>query len=148
MALAIFLNKFAVNKIPFITYLGIFVVIVLVFALSILSFSIHSRFDKIIIKIIDLILLPTLGFAPLIIGLIYNRTYISKMLTTPLFQILGKSSYVFYLIHMGIVVHVLHKIFTNYTFLFISVNIIAIIMYMFLESPINKYIRNRFSSTK
>jgi peptidoglycan/LPS O-acetylase OafA/YrhL len=47
-------------------------------------------------------LLP-LPVALLLWGLIFDHTWLQRLLQTRLFDLLGKSSYVFYLIHQGVI---------------------------------------------
>jgi peptidoglycan/LPS O-acetylase OafA/YrhL len=79
-------------------------------------------------------------------GLIYERTWISKMLSTRLFVLLGKSSYSFYLIHMGFIEHFVRTNFThNYLLNFPILILISILLYLYVENPINQKLRNQFS---
>ncbi|SFA88597.1 Peptidoglycan/LPS O-acetylase OafA/YrhL, contains acyltransferase and SGNH-hydrolase domains [Flavobacterium swingsii] len=146
ISLAIFIKKFENLNFRVITYFGLFSICFFVFLLSILKVGDGYGTDCMFGKIINTLLLPLFGIAPLFIGLIFEKTLISKILESRLFQILGKSSYVFYLIHMGIFVAVLNKIGENYIFHFVSLNIIAIILYQCLELPVNNYLRTKFSS--
>lgn len=148
ISLAIFLKNFKDFKPPHTTYFGLIMIIGFIFVMSILRVSVGTILDKIIIKLLELVFLPTFGFAALIFGLIKNKTFISKILQTKIFQILGKSSYIFYLIHMGVFVKILSKFSTNYIFLFLVINFIAIILFLTLESPVNNYIRIRFNKKR
>ena len=58
-------------------------------------------------------------------------------------QLLGKSSYVFYLIHMGIFVVILNKVSTNELFQFFMLNIIAVLIYKLIEHPLHLYIKQK-----
>ncbi|RXR19273.1 acyltransferase [Flavobacterium amnicola] len=95
-------------------------------------------------KGINTVLLPLLGFLPLFYGLISEETWLSRILKTPLFQLLGKSSYVFYLLHMGIFYIALNKVTSSYSLLFLGLNAISILLYLGLEKPLNNYIRLKF----
>ena len=141
ISLAIFIKKFQDLNFRFITYFGLFSICFFVFLLSILKVGDGFGTNCIFGKIINTLLLPLFGIAPLFMGLMYEKTLISKTLESRLFQILGKSSYVFYLIHLGIFVTILNKIGENYIFHFVSLNIIAIILYKYLELPINLFLR-------
>lgn len=95
-------------------------------------------------KVMNTIVLPVFGFLPLFYGLISEETWLSKLLKTNLFQLLGKSSYAFYLIHMGLFSIALHKITNSYTLVFLGLNGISILLYLYLEKPVNTYIRTKF----
>ena len=64
-------------------------------------------------------------------------------------ELLGKASYVFYLIHVGIVRTFVGAILSKlalgylprYLIMFIVLNLIAIGIYVFIEDPLNKVIR-------
>ena len=95
-------------------------------------------------KVINTLVLPLIGICPFFYGLLRENSIISKMLSSKLFLLLGKSSYVFYLIHMGVFSLLLRKFTSNYLLIFISLNILAIILYKYVEEPVNLYIRNTF----
>ena len=81
-------------------------------------------------------------------GLITERSFIKSFLQTSLMQLLGKSSYVFYLIHFGIINSWLVSIIStgnNYVdlfIIFISLNVISIMLFKIVEEPLNGYIRS------
>lgn len=143
MSLAIFIKKIENLNFRFITYIGFILICFFVYLLSIFKGVNGYGTDCIFGKIINTLLLPLFGIVPLFIGLIFEKTIISNILTSKLFQILGKSSYVFYLIHMGVFATVLNKISSNYVFHFLVLNIIAIFLYQYLELPLNSFIRNK-----
>lgn len=146
ISLAIFSKKFQISKFRFVTYFGLFSICFFVYILSILKGDNSNGTDCFLGKVINTVALPLFGIAPLFIGLIYEKTFFSKILESKLFQILGKSSYVFYLIHMGFFLTILAKISDNYIFHFLSLNILAIILYKFVEAPLNLFLRNYFIS--
>lgn len=146
MGLAIFIKKYEISRFGFFTYFGIISICGCVFLLSAVKGANAYGTDCLTGKIINTFWLPLLGILPLFLGLIYEKTIISKALGSSLFQILGKSSYVFYLIHIGIFVTVLNKISDNYLFLFLALNGISILLYKYIEAPLNVLIRSRFKS--
>ena len=146
ISLAIFIKKFKDLKLIFLTYFGLFSICFFVLLLSTIKIANGNGTDCMFGKIINSLLLPLFGIAPLFIGLVYERTLISRILESKLFQILGKSSYVFYLIHMGIFGLVLHKFSTNYLFIFIVLNLISVLLYTYFEKPLNRFIRVKFSN--
>jgi peptidoglycan/LPS O-acetylase OafA/YrhL len=96
-------------------------------------------------KLINTFMLPLLGILPFYYGLLKEKTFISKILSSNLFELLGRSSYTFYLIHMGIFSIVLHKITTSYILIFLVLNIMSILLYKYIEEPLNTTIRAKFS---
>ena len=123
------------------TYLGLLGIILSI--CSLVSLKVEGGFgvDTLTGKVINTIVLPVFGIAPLFLGLIKEKTFISDFFSTKALQLLGKSSYIFYLIHLGIVVTILNKITENQWFVFISLNLISILLYLYIENPLNKLIR-------
>lgn len=75
-------------------------------------------------------------------GLLTEATRVRRLLSSTLLQILGKSSYVFYLIHMG----VLHDWLTghvtaNTAAVFLLLNALAVAGHYGFEEPINRWLR-------
>jgi peptidoglycan/LPS O-acetylase OafA/YrhL len=113
------------------------------------------------------LILP-IGIAFFYFGLIKERSIVRKFLSSATMQLLGKSSYIFYLIHIGIIAN-FAKIWTRsgvdafYNWLdfkgfdwlsehlndsvlfigtvFILLNLVSIILYKTIEEPVNLYIR-------
>ena len=87
------------------------------------------------------VLLP-FAVAVLFYGLIAERTWVSKVLSTSFFDLLGKSSYVFYLIHVG-VISVLIKVYIihNSIIQFVLLNVLAVLLYKFVESPLHSWFK-------
>jgi len=83
--------------------------------------------------------------ALLILGLATEKTLLNKILSSNLFQILGKSSYTLYLVHWGIFSYLLGIMTGNNTILLIiAVQILAILLWRFIEEPLNTKISNYF----
>jgi peptidoglycan/LPS O-acetylase OafA/YrhL len=113
------------------------------------------------------VVLP-IGIALFYFGLIKESTVVRKVLSSSIMQLLGKSSYIFYLIHIGVIAN-FTKIITrngieksfnwmdehglewfpehiNDTFLFLGIafiilNLISIVLYKTIEEPVNLAIR-------
>ena len=96
---------------------------------------------------INNLILPIFAVSALFYGLLTEKTWFSRFLSTPVMELLGKSSYIFYLIHMGIISSGLLSISTNLIFHFVSLNLVSILLYKFFEDPMNHFIRRKFSST-
>jgi len=140
IGLALILRKFSFNFKGF-TYIGLAGIILSLCALVSLQVDAGFGVDNFTGKIINTIVLPVFGIAPLFLGLIKEKTFISNFFSSKTLQLLGKSSYIFYLIHLGIFVTILNKFFINQWFLFFSLNIISIVFYLYIEAPLNKLIR-------
>lgn len=95
--------------------------------------------------------------AMLFYGLITENTILKKILSSNIFILLGKASYVFYLIHAGIVRAfcelILRHIYpgnstiyhvAQYVIMFIIINLISIFIYLHIEEKLHKYF-NKFN---
>jgi peptidoglycan/LPS O-acetylase OafA/YrhL len=141
--LALYLKekKFSDKSGSVFTYSGIAGLVIVIFALSVAAKNESGLVFETTWIIIHNFLSP-LPVALLLIGLIYESTIVSKLFSSDIMQLLGKSSYTFYLIHLG----VFHKLFVfniaeNLILLLIFVTALSIVLYKFVEEPINKIIR-------
>lgn len=109
-----------------------------------------------------------IGIAFFYFGVIKERSLIRKFLSTATMQLLGKSSYIFYLIHIGVIANFAKQwtrtgvdAFYNWldtngydwlsehlndsvlfiAIVFILLNLISILLYKTIEEPVNLYIR-------
>lgn len=93
-------------------------------------------------RLIEIIFLSVFCIAPILLGLIKEKTFLSKLLSTKLFIVLGKSSYAFYLIHIGFIANLVYiNISENKIVIFIILNFISVVIYKYIEEPLNLYIR-------
>jgi len=91
--------------------------------------------------IVNNILLPV-GVCFLLWGLIKEKTIFSKILSNKIVIFLGKTSYVFYLIHAGILADFITRFSANNLLLkFIELQLLAIMLFLFIEKPANELIR-------
>ncbi len=100
-------------------------------------------------------------------GLLTESTLLKKILSYPFIQLLGKSSYIFYLIHLGYIYDFLHhsfdvlndKVFARYdawgvdwhspfeyeglnlVYAFLLLNALSVLLFKLVEEPLNHYIR-------
>ena len=100
-------------------------------------------------------------------GLLTEQTVLKGILAHPFVELLGKSSYIFYLIHLGWMYTLLHGgintlndyVFTlydqwgkdwhspfeyeslNIIFVFILLNVVSVMLFKLIEEPLNLYIR-------
>lgn len=98
-------------------------------------------------------------------GLIRERTLLQRILSSRLANLLGRSSYAFYLVHVGVVrdaclrflvraadlfgpragaaaVGLLQRVGV----LFVVVNVLSILLYKLVEAPANRFLRRQFGS--
>ncbi|MDB5153969.1 MAG: acyltransferase [Mucilaginibacter sp.] len=168
--LALFVRKGGLertNKIRF-TYIGFIMIFVCVGVMSRLaipqgwSAGLHNPFGI----VTNNYLLPVC-IAMFFYGLITESSHLKKILANPFVELLGKSSYIFYLVHLGYMNHMLHNLFNwlnagafslydqwgvdwhspfeydslNLLYAFIVLNAISIFLFKFIEEPLNHYIR-------
>ena len=150
------------------TYVGFFMIFVCVWIMSLLPIpkgqeaGLHNP-----LGIITNNYLLALSIALFFYGILTETTLLKKILATRFVELLGKSSYIFYLVHLGYMYNFLHFGFNwlnDYTFVlydkwgvdwsspfqydslnllyaFIVLNIISITLFKLIEEPLNHYIR-------
>ncbi len=77
------------------------------------------------------------------LGLIQDDSYLKRVLSTPISQLLGKASYAFYLIHLGFIANFLYSQNITGLSFFLALNVIAIALFKFVEEPLNHWLRKR-----
>jgi peptidoglycan/LPS O-acetylase OafA/YrhL len=87
------------------------------------------------------LVLPVFGIAPLLWGLMREKTILQQLLSSRLLVLLGKSSYVFYLIHMGVMRQFLRGLLPNTVFCVLALYLISIGLYAWAEEPLNTWLR-------
>jgi peptidoglycan/LPS O-acetylase OafA/YrhL len=146
IGLAIFLlQNPGVRTSKYITYVGLSIIFLAAFGLSQVRGTADFGIRQPIGKVINTFLLPLLGVAIFYYGLVTETTLLSKLFTSKPMQLLGKSSFVFYLIHIGIIALFLGQYISNCLVLFIAINVISIILFKYVEEPLNNMIRNKFT---
>jgi peptidoglycan/LPS O-acetylase OafA/YrhL len=84
------------------------------------------------------------GIVLLYWGLIYEKTWLRSILSSKLFDLLGKSSYVFYLIHMSVFSMAIGRYLShNPLVIFVLLLLASIVMHRFIEEPMHKLIARR-----
>jgi peptidoglycan/LPS O-acetylase OafA/YrhL len=82
------------------------------------------------------------GVAALLWGLIYERSRVRWLLKSRVFKLLGGASYAFYLVHIGVANQFLLNYLTQSVWLrFVLLNSIAIVLFHYVEEPLNKMLR-------
>lgn len=133
-------NKLLSKKIPY-TAIGITGIMVVVILLSLIRGN--ERFGLFQTEgiILNNFVLPVFICA-LLNGLIREKTSMSRFLSTPLMDLLGKASYTFYLIHLGLLHIFYRKYVSNNIFLELVIAVVcSIILYKLFEEPMNKLIK-------
>jgi peptidoglycan/LPS O-acetylase OafA/YrhL len=99
-------------------------------------------------QILNNYFLPIFGIVPLIYGLIKEETIISKILSTKLFEKLGKSSYVFYIIHMGVIQKFISNYFHSHFILYFILLVVSWLVFKYVEEPLNIAIKKLTSQNQ
>lgn len=147
VGLSIYLKKRKiVSEFKYYTYLGILVILACVYLLSVVKGNLSSGILQPYGMFINTLVLPLFGISLLYYGLITENTPISRILGSKFFVLLGKSSYIFYLIHVGLIHSILYKCTGNELFVFVLLNIISILFFLYLEKPLNTYFRKKLTS--
>lgn len=90
---------------------------------------------------INILILP-LGVGLFFYGLIREKTLVRSLLETRAAVLCGKCSYIFYLIHIGLLSELLYRYVThNHILNFPFLILISIILYKLVEAPLNNLIR-------
>ncbi|MBH1959016.1 MAG: acyltransferase [Flavobacteriia bacterium] len=142
IALALLLKKHKKLMLPngFATYFGIgFILLYLI-----MNPWAHGSHD--LLRATQVLVLSVLGIAPLLWGLIHERTLVSRFLSTDTMTLLGKSSYVFYLIHKGFIPILIYDyIAENVAVIFVIITALSVLMFKYIEEPLNHFIRKRYA---
>jgi peptidoglycan/LPS O-acetylase OafA/YrhL len=145
IVLALILKKNTNFKFKYFTILGILGIVFSIYLLSILEQCPATDLLLFQQSLVNNLLLPVIGIVPFFYGLINEKTILHKLFSSDFFILLGKSSYVFYLIHIGFFRTIVVSFSTNYIFVFLSLNIIAIMLYLYVEKPLNRFFREQRS---
>ncbi|MCS6807663.1 MAG: acyltransferase [Bacteroidota bacterium] len=84
-------------------------------------------------------------------GLLVEQSWIRRFLASDVMVLLGKSSYIYYLIHMGVIQAAVDRISPDFRtwygalIQFVLLNAIAIALFKFLEEPLNHWIRRHWT---
>jgi peptidoglycan/LPS O-acetylase OafA/YrhL len=126
---------------PVFTLSGIVGIALVPAVLSIASFSSPHWFGILVLHL----LLPFL-IAVFFRGLLSENSFIKSFFSLKIMQILGRSSFAFYLIHVGVVERGLSLFVShNVLLLFLLLNLLAWILYQFVETPARRWVLRRFA---
>lgn len=147
LALAISKGKLEVTKVKSYRFtllgvFGIFLVLALLVYVDLNSWMMLSTKNMKFLKLgIRAFLLP-FPVVFFIWGLIKEETIVSRVLGSKVFIILGNSSYILYLIHLGPVGGIVYnKLKLGVLGGFVALNIISILIYFSFEKPLQKRLR-------
>jgi peptidoglycan/LPS O-acetylase OafA/YrhL len=130
---------------PFRTIAGIVWIALAIGGLAVnkhLYFHNQPGLHLLIETLINNFLLPP-GIAFLYYGLIRERSLLRRLLSSALFTALGRSSYVFYLIHVPFFAYLYFKFGERPIPVFLLMELIAWLMYISMEKPLNNLIRSK-----
>lgn len=144
MGLALWLPRLSALKGRFpATWIGVLGVVVGMGALVVIAHSLPEQSARRLLAtcLVNNVLLPV-PIAVLLWGLVQERTLLGRLLQTKLFDLLGKSSYAFYLIHMGIVDTIFIKFVSgSWEARLVGHLLLSIALYKLVENPLNKILR-------
>ena len=145
LALIIRYKKLTPKKHPYATIFGAFYILFYFCVRNYLGIDFKMVFNR----SVEIIFFASLGIAPLIWGLMYEKSLLQKILSLNFMVLLGKSSYTFYLIHKGFIPIFLYDyVSSNFIVIFIIINLISVILFTYIEEPANHYIRKKFGKRK
>lgn len=145
IGLALFTLKNIKIRMPA-TLTGLFIIVFYLVARPWFAAVINLKSD--LGRFFEMAILSIFGIAPLLWGLIHEKTVIQKILSTKTMVLLGKSSYIFYLIHKGFMpIFINDYVWDNKLFIFILLNLISVILFTYIEEPMNNFIRKKFGKT-
>jgi peptidoglycan/LPS O-acetylase OafA/YrhL len=149
IGLALYFKKHSASvKNGYRTYGGIIIIAICTYLISAIRMNNNFGMQIPLLEITNNVLLPLVGISLFYYGLLTEQTIVSKLLSSKLFVLLGKSSYVFYLIQAGIIELFFGRFTHNHMLVFVPLVIVSILIYHFFEEPMNLYIRKRFASNK
>jgi peptidoglycan/LPS O-acetylase OafA/YrhL len=82
-------------------------------------------------------------------GLIVEETILKKLLSSKPFIVLGKSSYAFYLVHLGFAAEMVYfHVSSHWLLLFLCLQAFSVFLYKAVEQPICLFLLKSFSTSK
>jgi peptidoglycan/LPS O-acetylase OafA/YrhL len=139
-------ERLAVSGWPKCTYVGIAGALLVIGWMSTLqSPTKFGLFEPMGMVLNDLLLPVFLGIG--ILGLVLERSIASRLLSTELFLILGRSSYAFYLLHMSVFTAVFVRFLPagsdviRMGLLLVAMNVASVLLYVLYERPANLLVK-------
>lgn len=129
-------------KSPILTTTGLVFIFISILTLSLIKGDLKYGILHPVGIFINNVFLPLAGVALFYVGLIIEKSQLKNLLSSKPMILLGKSSYVFYLIHMGFIADFLTESFNmNSLVKFVVLNILSILIFKFIEDPLNNMIK-------
>jgi peptidoglycan/LPS O-acetylase OafA/YrhL len=143
IGLYFWLRQYPASKSGYATIVGVVGILLSMVVLSFLAESPNPTLNYVCKNIVTHVLIP-FPIALLFWGLITEQTRIRRLLETKTFDLLGKSSYVFYLIHLGTFDSLFRLYITdNWVIRLVAYVLTSIALYKFIESPLHKRLRSK-----
>ncbi|MGB8194688.1 MAG: acyltransferase [Chitinophagaceae bacterium] len=129
------------SKFPLATVAGLVLMALCLFGMSSISnyYGIKYSTDHPLGIFANNIVFP-LTVATFFYGLIYERSWVQRFFAWGPVELLGKSSYAFYLIHAGFVAEFIHPLTNQPFFTFIMLQLLAILIFFLIERPVYRWI--------
>lgn len=146
IALAIILRRgVSMKRNYYFTYTGLLLIFLSMYAMMNLRGVSAFCIDDLFSKIINTLFLPIAGIGLFFAGLITERTFVSRVLGSSFFVIAGKCSYVFYLVHVGVIATFVHAIVPNPVLFLVTICFLSFMLFKYVEEPLNRMIREKFA---
>lgn len=142
--LGCFITKIKTNY-KYFTVTGVLMILLMWYLMFFFTGNEITSINTIEGKIINNVFLPLFGIIPLIIGLVKEKTLLAKFLELDFIEFLGKSSYSFYIIHMGVFSNLLFSFTGNITFVYLSMVLLSTVIFKCIEEPCNRFIKKKFN---
>jgi peptidoglycan/LPS O-acetylase OafA/YrhL len=131
------------------TAISVFFIAALIFIMANLSYPPYQYGIQNPIGLIINNYITPIAIALLFWALINERSVLQRVLSTKVFEVLGKSSYTLYLIHYGVYTYLINKyVSSNLLIMILIVQLSAILAWKFIEEPLNYWIRGLFSTRR
>jgi peptidoglycan/LPS O-acetylase OafA/YrhL len=123
------------------TYLGGLWILSSMFGLSLITTKQVASWDSPTGIVLNNLWLP-FGIVLFFYGLLTERTWLCRLLESTMAQVLGKSSYAFYLVHVGVASVFLQRYVSSNVFvLFALALLLAFSLWKWIEEPVNHKLR-------
>lgn len=136
-------NRFIKIKLH-LTYIGLVSIAVCIYLIPLQDKITAYQID--IWHLISSYLLLPISVVVFYYGLLSESTFITKLLSNKLFVLLGKSSYAFYLIHIGYLSSLIKVFTSNFLISFLITNVAALLIYLIIEKPIHTYLKFKWKA--
>jgi peptidoglycan/LPS O-acetylase OafA/YrhL len=86
---------------------------------------------------------PVLGLGPLFVGLVTEQSLLRRLLSLPLLAMMGRASYAFYLIHLGVVYNVIYGVTHSFPVTFFLLFVAAWLLNRYFEEPLVRLAKSK-----